>query len=86
MDLAKGEACTVSRLSMGAHTGTHMDAPSHFVPSGASSCGNACCAGRRDADRRHEAEGRSLSIPPVYSQNSTPSETITVGSSSGFMT
>lgn len=35
-DLAKGDACTVSRLAMGAHTGTHMDAPSHFVRGGAS--------------------------------------------------
>jgi arylformamidase len=35
-DLSKGDTCTVSRLSMGAHTGTHMDAPSHFVPGGAS--------------------------------------------------
>ena len=35
-DLSKGDACTVSRLSMGAHTGTHMDAPSHFVPGEAS--------------------------------------------------
>lgn len=36
MDLEKGDACTVSRLSMGAHTGTHMDAPSHFVAGGPS--------------------------------------------------
>lgn len=36
MDLAKGDSCTVSRLSMGAHTGTHMDAPSHFVRGGES--------------------------------------------------
>ena len=35
MDLGKGDGCTVSRLSMGAHTGTHMDAPSHFVREGA---------------------------------------------------
>ena len=36
MDLARCDACTVSRLSMGAHTGTHMDAPSHFVARGPS--------------------------------------------------
>jgi arylformamidase len=36
MDLEQGDACTVSRLSMGAHTGTHMDAPSHFVAGGPS--------------------------------------------------
>jgi arylformamidase len=30
-DLAKGDAATVSRLRMGSHTGTHMDAPLHFI-------------------------------------------------------
>ncbi len=33
-DLAHGDAATVSRLSMGSHTGTHMDAPLHFLRSG----------------------------------------------------
>lgn len=30
-DRAHGDKATVSRLDMGAHTGTHMDAPIHFV-------------------------------------------------------
>ena len=30
-DLERGDPATLSFLSMGAHTGTHMDAPSHFV-------------------------------------------------------
>lgn len=30
-DRAKGDKATVSRLDLGAHTGTHMDAPIHFV-------------------------------------------------------
>ena len=29
--LDKGDMATVSRLDMGAHTGTHVDAPCHFV-------------------------------------------------------
>lgn len=29
-----GDPCTVSLLEMGAHTGTHMDAPAHFVRGG----------------------------------------------------
>jgi arylformamidase len=29
---AAGDASTVSRLNFGAHSGTHMDAPVHFVP------------------------------------------------------
>lgn len=31
-----GDPCNVSRLSMGAHTGTHMDAPLHFLRGGKS--------------------------------------------------
>lgn len=32
MDQNKGDVCTLTRASMSAHTGTHMDAPLHFVP------------------------------------------------------
>ena len=31
MDQEKGDVCTVSQVSMGVHTGTHMDAPLHFI-------------------------------------------------------
>lgn len=34
LDMARGDVCTVSRLSLGAHTGTHMDAPAHYIPGG----------------------------------------------------
>src|SRR5215469_12389182 len=30
----KGDLCTLSRLTMGSHTGTHIDAPIHFLPGG----------------------------------------------------
>ena len=30
-DMDQGDACNVSHLSMGSHTGTHMDAPAHFI-------------------------------------------------------
>ena len=33
-DLTKGDDATVSFLELGAHTGTHIDAPSHFVLDG----------------------------------------------------
>jgi len=32
--LDKGDEATVSRLDMGAHTGTHVDAPVHYIPGG----------------------------------------------------
>jgi len=34
--LDKGDMMTVSRLDMGAHTATHVDAPAHFVAGGSS--------------------------------------------------
>lgn len=34
-DLSKGDVCTVSSLAIGSHTGTHMDAPAHFLRGGA---------------------------------------------------
>ncbi len=35
-DIAKGDEATVSGISMGAHTGTHIDAPLHFIAAGRS--------------------------------------------------
>jgi arylformamidase len=32
--LSKGDRSTVSNLSISAHTGTHVDAPAHFIPDG----------------------------------------------------
>ena len=32
--MADGDSCNVTRLDMGVHTGTHVDAPSHFVSGG----------------------------------------------------
>jgi arylformamidase len=31
MDLRRGDECNVSQLAMGVHSGTHMDAPVHFI-------------------------------------------------------
>jgi arylformamidase len=33
-DMARGDAANVSTISMSVHTGTHMDAPRHFVADG----------------------------------------------------
>jgi arylformamidase len=33
-DVARGDVCTVSTLSMSAHAGTHIDAPLHFLQRG----------------------------------------------------
>ena len=35
MDLEHGDAANVSKIELGAHTGTHMDAPRHFFADGA---------------------------------------------------
>ncbi len=34
LQIAKGDNANVSRLSMGDHTGTHVDPPVHFIPGG----------------------------------------------------
>jgi arylformamidase len=36
LDMAAGDVCNVSKLSLGSHTGTHMDAPHHFIVGGKS--------------------------------------------------
>ncbi len=33
-DMADGDSATISKISMGSHTGTHMDAPLHFIRQG----------------------------------------------------
>lgn len=32
--IVRGDSCNVSRLALGTHTGTHMDAPWHFIEKG----------------------------------------------------
>lgn len=34
MDLNRGDECTLTALSLGVHSGTHMDAPLHFLRTG----------------------------------------------------
>ena len=35
LDMERGDVCNVSKMSLGVHTGTHMDAPIHFLRNGA---------------------------------------------------
>ena len=34
LNMERGDTCNVSKMSMGVHTGTHMDAPIHFIRGG----------------------------------------------------
>lgn len=36
LDMRKGDALSLSKLSLGAHSGTHIDAPQHFIRDGIS--------------------------------------------------
>jgi arylformamidase len=36
LDMNRGDVCNVSSLAFGSHTGTHMDAPLHFIKNGLS--------------------------------------------------
>lgn len=66
-----GDHATVSRLEMGAHTGTHVDAPAHFVRGGAqvdtldlnTLVGLALVADARDADALTADVLAELAIP-----------------------
>jgi arylformamidase len=73
ISMAAGAICNVSRLDMGVHTGTHLDAPSHFIegaPSTESIPLDACIgpAWVVDATALHGNIGArelaSLDIPP----------------------
>lgn len=72
LDMARGDVCTVSRLSFGAHTGTHMDAPAHFIPGGsgidemplAAGVGPARVVAIRDAAAITAEELRQHAIQP----------------------
>jgi arylformamidase len=35
LDIGRGDDCNVSHMAIGVHTGTHMDAPIHFIAEGA---------------------------------------------------
>ena len=39
MRISEGDSCNVSSITMSVHTGTHVDAPFHFDPSGADIAG-----------------------------------------------
>ena len=69
-DIGRGDVANVSALSLGAHTGTHMDAPLHFVRDGAdiasmppdATIGRARVVAVRDPEcvRRRHLEGLRL--------------------------
>jgi arylformamidase len=70
----KGDPSTVSSLHMGSHTGTHMDAPRHFLPGGAGvdetpldyligPCQVADCRGRKSISLR-EVSGLDVAAAP----------------------
>jgi arylformamidase len=68
----KGDHAVVSHLDMGAHTGTHVDAPAHFLPNGASLgsldlqvlVGPALVVYTPNADALTPGVLEDLSIPP----------------------
>jgi arylformamidase len=72
LHLDKGDMATVSRLDMGAHTGTHVDAPTHFFPGGSGVdaldlnllVGPALVVHALEADALSEDVLEGLGIPP----------------------
>ena len=72
--IAKGDLATVSSLSFGAHTGTHVDAPAHFILNGSTVdtldldilVGQTLVVEALDADSLTVSVLESLSIPRGY--------------------
>ena len=72
LEMSKGEMCNVTGIKMTAHTGTHVDAPCHFVDGAASSetiplknlIGPALVVEALDADLITKDVLESLEIPP----------------------
>jgi arylformamidase len=70
--MSRGDISTVSTLSMGSHTGTHMDGPLHFLPEGQglhvmpldAAIGRARVIGIRDPESIKPDELRSHNIWP----------------------
>lgn len=70
-DQAKGDLATVSELALGVHTGTHLDAPLHFVPGGAgvdalsldALCGPARVHHALEADVLSAEEFEKMNVP-----------------------
>lgn len=71
-DMAHGDECNVSRLVCSVHTGTHVDAPRHFLPQGATVdqlslnvlIGPAVVVDMPDCDAITPADLNSLNLPP----------------------
>ena len=49
LSMQKGDTCNVKNLVFGSHTGTHIDAPRHFLPNGAAVPDVAGHIGEHDA-------------------------------------
>lgn len=72
MSLASGDEANVSTISMCAHTGSHMDAPSHFVPDGATMAdiplerliGNVLVLDMRRSSQIGKEELENANVPP----------------------
>src|SRR5438105_5180851 len=70
LDERRGDVANVSKLSMGAHTGTHMDAPLHFLRTGkglntmplTATIGRACVIEIRDPESIKPVELRPYQI------------------------
>lgn len=71
LDQTRGDVATVSNLALGAHTGTHIDAPLHFVLGGAGVEAIALETLCGPAEVRHALEAEALTAE-VFEQMQLP--------------
>ena len=59
--MSAGASCNISKLDFGVHSGTHVDAPGHFIDGAAGIEGDRSgCAGRARRRRRRPVDRRQL--------------------------
>ncbi|MEJ2510793.1 MAG: cyclase family protein [Anaerolineales bacterium] len=73
--IANGSQANVSRIHMGVHTGTHVDAPYHFIDGGKTvdMLDVAILTGRAYSTRCEVDWGRLSFCSNIYGYNSNPS-------------
>lgn len=75
-DMADGSAANLSLITMGTHTGTHIDAPLHFLPKGASVDAMPLAAVIGPARVVEVGAARSIGAADLANRNIQPGERI----------
>jgi arylformamidase len=76
MDIGQGDACNVSHLAMGVHTGTHMDGPVHFIGEAPGLDEMPLQATMGEARVIEIADGNEITVPELLPHELQPGERV----------